>query len=114
MLKMLFVVVMAMILMGIVCGSVKHVLAYSLHKITCCFLVCCGFYYNCSYRQVELAHGGRGNSSNDRYGGGGGRGQRGGGVSRRSDYRGMSYGLCGLHIVIHFISFICFDIFCLV
>ncbi|KAF3678419.1 Serine/arginine-rich splicing factor SR34A [Capsicum annuum] len=42
--------------------------------------------------RVELAHGGRGNSSsNDRYGGGG-RGQRGG-VSRRSDYRVFVTGL---------------------
>uniref|UniRef100_M1AT83 Pre-mRNA-splicing factor SF2 n=1 Tax=Solanum tuberosum TaxID=4113 RepID=M1AT83_SOLTU len=50
--------------------------------------------------RVELAHGGRGNSSsNDRYGGGGGggggggRGQRGGGVSRRSDFRVLVTGL---------------------
>nr|XP_009779636.1 PREDICTED: serine/arginine-rich-splicing factor SR34-like isoform X2 [Nicotiana sylvestris] len=44
--------------------------------------------------RVELAHGGRGQSSNDRYGGGGGggRGQRGG-VSRRSDYRVKITGL---------------------
>ncbi|XP_060178669.1 serine/arginine-rich-splicing factor SR34-like [Lycium barbarum] len=43
--------------------------------------------------RVELAHGGRGNSSaSDRYGGGG-RGQRGGGVSRRSDYRVLVTGL---------------------
>uniref|UniRef100_A0A0M8KT32 Serine/arginine-rich-splicing factor SR34 n=1 Tax=Nicotiana attenuata TaxID=49451 RepID=A0A0M8KT32_NICAT len=41
--------------------------------------------------RVELAHGGRGQSSNDRYGGGG-RGQRGG-VSRRSDYRVKITGL---------------------
>lgn len=38
--------------------------------------------------QVELAHGGRGNSSStDRYSGGGSRGPRGG-VSKRSEYRG--------------------------
>ncbi|KAI3773148.1 hypothetical protein L6452_04351 [Arctium lappa] len=50
--------------------------------------------------RVELAHGGRGNSSStDRYSshgggrGGGGGGGRGGGVSRRSDYRVMITGL---------------------
>ncbi|KAL4572118.1 hypothetical protein LXL04_018887 [Taraxacum kok-saghyz] len=51
--------------------------------------------------RVELAHGGRGNSSStDRHGGygggrggGGGGGGRGGGVSRRSDYRVMVTGL---------------------
>ncbi|KAJ9547680.1 hypothetical protein OSB04_020223, partial [Centaurea solstitialis] len=49
--------------------------------------------------RVELAHGGRGNSSStDRYsshgsGRGGGGGGRGGGVSRRSDYRVMITGL---------------------
>ena len=45
--------------------------------------------------RVELAHGGRGQSSNDRYGGGDGGGGRGhrGGVSRRSDYRVKITGL---------------------
>jgi len=44
--------------------------------------------------QVELAHGGRGPSSNDRrggYGGGGGGGGGGGrlGISRHSEFRGL-------------------------
>ncbi|KAL9261537.1 Serine/arginine-rich-splicing factor SR34-like protein [Drosera capensis] len=50
--------------------------------------------------RVELAHGGRGHSSNDRYGsrggggGGGGGGRQGrGGVSRRSEYRVIVTGL---------------------
>jgi hypothetical protein len=45
---------------------------------------------NPRYAQVELAHGGRANSSSipNSFGGGGGGGRRGG-VSRHTEYRGM-------------------------
>ncbi|KAF8401465.1 hypothetical protein HHK36_012404 [Tetracentron sinense] len=56
-----------------------------------------GYSFDGHRLRVELAHGGRGQSSSiDRhssYNGGGGGGGRGGGVSRRSDYRVMVTGL---------------------
>ena len=51
----------------------------------------CLFYFSLLCMQVELAHGGRGPSSNDRRGGYGGGGGSGGrfGISRHSEFRGL-------------------------
>lgn len=99
MLRMLFVVVMAMILMGTNYGLVVgqtykthmrcHVVSLVSSSKSLVYL-----FDIILFEQVELAHGGRGNSSHkDRYSShsshSSGRGGRGGGVSRRSDYRGL-------------------------
>lgn len=86
MLKMQYVAVMAMILMGIVCGLATSFLFW---VFICVVTVSLTLTHQLIILQVELAHGGRGHSSSsDRYSSyGGGRGGRG--VSRRSDYRGL-------------------------
>lgn len=99
MLKMRYVVAMAMTLMGIVCGLATFYFVFLFMLLMHGRCVNVNFYLFLIVSlylmlptvilQVELAHGGRGHSSStDRYSShGGGRGGRG--VSRRSDYRGL-------------------------
>lgn len=89
--KMPFGVVMVMILMDIAYGFVLYFCLMYKDTLLSLSMPFCSFkLQHYLFAQVELAHGGRGHSSSiDRHSShNSGRGPRGG-VSRRSDYRGM-------------------------